>query len=185
MMMTDLSTYQDRELMAHVARGSAEAEPAFAEIYRRYARRLYLYSYKVMGTQATARDVVQDVFLKFLLKVREGLIVDSVPAFLLTMARNLCLNHKRDARVEYMEPDLLPVGVMEHDHDRDELLAHVSAAMQTLPPQYREALMMQVYGGLSYAEICEALNETLPVVRHRISRAKQRLRAALLPLFTA
>lgn len=181
--MKEFSQHPDRDLLSVIRSSDGDAETAFRELYGRHARRLYLYCLRVVGTEATARDIVQDTFMKFLLKVREGLDVDSVPAFHMTIARNLCLNHKRDSRTVYMEPELVPDQAVEHSTDRDELKAHLAKAMESLPPQYRDALAMQVYGGLSYAAICEVTGESLPVIRHRISRAKQRLRAALLPLF--
>lgn len=181
--MQDVTHHTDPDLLLAIRAADDRSEPAFREVYRRYARRLFLYAAKVTGSQQSARDIVQDVFLKFLQKVREGEVVDSTAAYLMTINRNLCLNHKRDSRLEYMEPDVLPEIPVESDHDAEEIRRHLGLALNALPEQYREPLMMQVYGGLSYAEICEATGESLPTIRHRISRAKQRLRDILIPLF--
>lgn len=179
----DYGNHTDRELLHWIHEGQGDAEPSFRVLYERYGRRLLLYCTKVLGSQTAARDIVQDTFLTFLTKVRGGERIDSVPAYLLTIARNRCLNTRRDARLVYMEPEHLPDITVDDTNDRDEVRRHLAKAMEGLPERYREALMMQVYGGLSYAEICEATGETLPVVRHRISRAKQKLRSVLLPLF--
>lgn len=180
--MTDPTTYQDRELVAMIHAGQTDAEKAFRVLYNRYVKRLYLYCLKIMGSQATARDIVQDVFLKFLIKVREGEIIESTPAYLMTIARNLCLNQRRNGRIEYMDLENIMPATEDHPYETKDIHAHLQTAMAALPTAYRETLILQIYGGLSYAEICEVTGETLPVVRHRISRAKQKLRTLLLPI---
>lgn len=53
--------------------------------------------------------------------------------------------------------------------------------LDALPDEERVALLLGEMGGLSYAEIAEATGATVPAVRSRIYRARQTLRARLLP----
>ncbi len=180
--MNELRSDSDRQLLEHIRLGSTAAEPAFRVLYDRHIRRLLAYCTKVMGGQQQARDIVQDAFMKLLLAIRKGEQLDNVGAYLMRIARNGCLNMKRDHRETLMEIEDL--GLTSHDvpYETIEIQRLVNAALQELPEQYREALLLQMYGGLSYAEICEVTGDSLPSVRHHIARAKQRLRAALIPI---
>ncbi len=61
-------------------------------------------------------------------------------------------------------------------------LAHLlEAAMDALPDDYREALVLKEHLGLSYNEIADILGTTMPVVRTRIYRAKGKLKDILAP----
>ena len=54
------------------------------------------------------------------------------------------------------------------------------AALQDLPPMYREALVLYHHEGLKYVEIADVLQLPLGTVMNRIFRARQKLRDALL-----
>ena len=175
----------DRDLIEALKRSDTTSEQAFRVLYDRHSRRLFLYATKILRSESLGSDIVHDAFLRLLLAVRNGAEFENVPAFLLRTARNLCLNVRRRDQVTYLEPkDVDPADQEAETPERKDIREHVIRAIDLLPDQYRECLILQLYAGMSYAEICEVIGESLPVVRHRISRAKQRLRASLLPLMT-
>jgi RNA polymerase sigma-70 factor (ECF subfamily) len=176
-------TSSDRELVDAIRVNDQQAEPAFRILYDRYGKRLYAYGLKVLRTESRASDIVQDTFLRLLTSIRRGDQIENVPAYLLRITRNLCLNARRDEHLSYMDPEHIDL-IDEHrelPEDAD-MRQHVLRALDRLPDVYREAIVLQMYSGLSYAEICDVTGESLPTIRHRISRAKQRLRTYLLPL---
>lgn len=177
--------HSDRELAELIRQNASAAEPAFRELYHRYARRVYAYSLKALGDPATARDIVQDTFIRVLSRLRTGEPIESMIAFVMTICRNLCLNHKRDSRMEYIEPDQIELVSFDEPYERIETSRIVADALRALPEAYREPLLLQVYGGLSYVEICDVTGDSLPSVRHRIARAKQKLRAILQPIIAS
>ena len=173
----------DRQLLDALRAGGEGAEPAFRVVYDRYARRIFAYSLKALRCESRARDITQDVFLRLLQSVQSNTAIENLPAFLLRICRNLCLNVRRDERLTYVDPETM--DIMDADGETPEqrdIKEHVNKAIERLPELYREALLLQMYAGLSYAEICEVTGETLPTIRNRISRAKQKLRTILLPL---
>ena len=181
--MTFHPTSPDRDLVDAIRANDDQAEPAFRIIYDRYGKRLYAYGLKVLRSESRARDITQDTFLRFLTAVRRGDQIENLAAYLLRITRNLCLNVRRDEHLTYTEPEHIdPIDEHRETPEDADMRQHVLRALERLPEAYREALVLQMYGGLSYAEICEATGETLPTIRHRISRAKQRLRTYLLPL---
>ncbi|RPI69817.1 MAG: RNA polymerase sigma factor [Ignavibacteriae bacterium] len=182
--MIDRSS-SDRDLIDAMRVQGDDAESAFRVLYDRHAGRIYLYACKILRSESLGADVVHDTLLKLLLAIRDGTEFENVPAFLLRTARNLCLNMRKRNQVVFVEPsDVDPADHVNTDAEQRDLHEHVLRAIDLLPVLHREALILQLYAGLSYAEICEVTGESLPVIRHRISRAKQRLRNSLLPLIT-
>ena len=76
----------------------------------------------------------------------------------------------------------MEIGHEDATVERNDVARAINAAIDALPIAYKEAFLLQAVSGLSYAEICVVTGETLSVVRHRIHRAKMRLRTRLIAL---
>jgi RNA polymerase sigma-70 factor (ECF subfamily) len=144
------------------------------------------------GSKPIAEDVTQEVFL-FLM--REGQVFDpergSVGAFLLGVARNYVL---RRLRVEHLlapladdqdeeqsafqaTADLCPL----EDLTRAETIENVRRAVLTLPPKYREVVVLCELQEVSYVETAEILGCAIGTVRSRLHRARALLVSKLRP----
>ena len=65
----------------------------FEQTYKTYYRPLCLYAQKIVGCEATAKDMVQDIFMN-LWEKRENIDIDtSLKAYLYQGVHNKCLNH--------------------------------------------------------------------------------------------
>jgi len=181
--MPDRALYQqanDEELMEHFKAGQQDA---FVELYKRYNRRVYAYCIKMMGAKDVAEDVFQEIFVRVARK-REHFKSGNFAAWLFAIARNLCLNAIRDS-VSYVPiedvQDSLQTSPPEEEYDQSfEILR---AAVEQLPPDLREVLVLRVYNGFSYNEIAEITDTKLATVKVRIFRAKQKLHEMLAPYF--
>lgn len=182
-MKQDYRTYGDVELYYLLRSGGKEREGAFAELYSRHGQRVYLYCRKILGDSVAADDVFQDTFIRFLNSVQDERVMTNVPAFLLRIARNLCLNYKRDHK---------PNSVMFEDYHRsftdkqvesNEIAKLITMALDLLPDEYRESLILQMYHGMSYEEIGEQLNVPVTTVRNWVVRSKKQMRDILAPYF--
>lgn len=175
---TDFRT--DSELFARLNDEHTVSERAFAELYARYAGRVYSFCLRFLGDADEAKDVYQDTFIRFYQSARREREMSNVPGFLLTIARNLCLNAKRDRKptvtVEDVEAALAVPG-----QEQREFTQLVTMALEMLPDDYREVFVLREYEGLTYAEIADIIDTSLPTVKVRIFRAKQRLRQILTP----
>ncbi|GBD06665.1 ECF RNA polymerase sigma factor SigE [bacterium HR21] len=184
-MRRELSAYSDEalfQLMGSPDRRQAEA--AFRELYARYAQRVYGYCARILGSRYDAQDVFQETFLRFWQSAQQERTMTNVPAFLLRIARNLCLNFKRDNRPVaeldeevYASPTPSPVAEVE----RQEFSALLHRAIAQLPLEYREALVLREQLGLSYAEIATLVGASESAVKVRVFRAKEKLRQLLAP----
>ena len=170
----------DIELFEMLAKDKKTAEKAFAELYSRYSQRIYAYCRKILGDKEEARDIFQETFVKFFQSAKEERVMTNVPAFLLRIARNLCVNTKRKEKSsvsfeEYMVP------ASNTGNEKEEMLDLIRHAQELLPDEYKEAFVLREYEGLSYAEIGEITGANMSTVKVRIFRAKQKLRELLTP----
>lgn len=135
----------------------------------------------MLGDQAAAEDIYQDVFLNFYRACRAGEQVRNVRNYLITAARNRCLNTLRlSRRLTPLEDS--PALSYQEDIAASDTGAHLQEALLHIHPQYREAFLLFELEGYTYEEISEQLGINRTVVRNRIYRAKQALQKILGPL---
>jgi RNA polymerase sigma-70 factor, ECF subfamily len=168
----------DEDLMERFKEGD---EKAFVELYRRYNRRVYAYSIKMVGSKERAEDLFQEIFIRVARK-REHFKQGNFAAWLFAIARNLCLNALRD-KVEHVPLEDVQESLQSPS---DEMEFEISSeilrgAIEQLPADLREVLVLRVYDGFSYNEIADITETKLATVKVRIFRAKQKLQEILSP----
>ena len=177
--MGSLDQYNDIELYELLKSDKKTAEAAFAILYQRHSPRIYAYCRRFLGNKDDAQDVFQETFVRFLETTSQNRVMTNVPAFLLKITRNLCVNVKRKERnpitfEDYMVSD-------DSGNENDELLKLIKMAMDILPDEYRDIFLLREYDGLTYQEIADVMNSSLATVKIRLFRAKQRIREILTP----
>jgi len=179
--MSDISRHSDTELYAMLRSGNPLREQAFGELYTRYSSKVYLYCNKIVGKSGGADDAFQQTFLRFLHSAQKERIMTNVPAFLLRIARNLCLNQRKRAGQHTVPLEDFHLPVEDTSLEARELARLVAMALELLPEDQREAFILQTYNGLSYKEIGEVIEAPVTTVRNRVVRAKRRIREILSP----
>ena len=179
----------DNELLRSMLAGDEEA---LALLYRRRQGNVYRFALQMSGSKPIAEDVTQEVFL-FLM--REGHVFDpergTLSAFLLGVARNHVLRRMRVDQVltpigdDDDEDAGLPVSTMDvrplDDLARAETVELVRKAVLSLPPKYREVVVLCELQDLSYEEAAEILGCAIGTVRSRLHRARALLLSKLRP----
>lgn len=178
----------DSELLRSMLAGDEEA---LALLYRRRQGNVYRFAFQMSGSKSIAEDVTQEVFL-FLM--REGEVFDpargSLSAFLLGVARNHVLRRLRvdqlltpigedtdEEQTFLSDSDLRPLD----DLARAETIELVRKAVLSLPPKYREVVVLCELQDVSYGEAAEVLGCAIGTVRSRLHRARALLLAKLRP----
>jgi RNA polymerase sigma-70 factor, ECF subfamily len=179
-MSRDGQTDTDEVLCALI--GTERGEDAFRELYERYSTGIYAYCARILGNRDAAKDVFQETFIRF---YRKSLLSDCelhVAPYLYAIAHNLCISAIRARK--------RTVAIEEHTlHDEDRTLERaergelVRLALQLLPIEYREPVVLHEYNGVSYADIADVLSIPVSTVKIRIYRAKEKMRAILAPYF--
>jgi RNA polymerase sigma-70 factor (ECF subfamily) len=157
---------------------------ALAEVARIWGDRLRMHAWCILKDGAEAGDVVQEVLIRAMREPRLFEPEFRIQAWLYRVTRNLCFNHVRDRRRREgilagegrSEAVLMdPLERVFDEQRQEELLS----AIARLSADHRTILMLRYYDDLSYAEIAQALSLKLGTVMSRLSRARDRLLAAL------
>ena len=148
----------------------------FGELYERYARDVFRFALYLTGSRAEAEDITSETFVRAWMDA-ERLRVDTIKAYLFTIARNLHVDwhrsRRRGGKLSREPADPSP-GPEVTSRDRSELRV-VMSALQQLPEIDRTALLMRTQEGLSYEAIAAALGLTVVAARVKVHRARMRL----------
>ena len=160
----------DSELLKLAAQGN---EPAFLALYQRHQGPVFRFALHMSGQVATAEEIVQDVFLS-LLSAASGFVAanGSLQGYLIGTARNMVRTRLREERkFVSVEPATL-VGEMIDALSREEELRDLRAAILSLPPNYREVVVLCDLEGMDYAQVAGNLQCPVGTVRSRLHRAR-------------
>jgi RNA polymerase sigma-70 factor (ECF subfamily) len=134
-----------------------------------------------VSDQASAEDILQDVFLK--VHTHIGTLSDTakLQGWLYQLTRNAIIDYYRRSRVMVDVPEQLPAASDEEENDAvARLTPAVKAMVAALPEIYREALRLTEYEGLTQKELAERLGISVSGAKSRVQRARQMLRQMLL-----
>jgi len=174
----------DADLVARVGKQDAAA---VREMVARKLPRLLSLATRLLGDRDEARDVSQDVFLRVWKEAAHWRPGEAkFDTWLHRVALNLCYDRLRgrkhlapgasDAAAEdQADPAPLPEAVMLDNARR----TRVQAAIATLPPRQREAMVLQYYQELSNIEAAELMGVTVDALESLLSRARRTLREQL------
>ncbi len=164
------------------ATGDKSAMPSWDELVRQHADRVYRLAYRLSGNQHDAEDLTQETFIRVFRSV-QNYQPGTFEGWLHRITTNLFLDMVRRRgriRMEALPEDYdrLPA-----DEPNPEQIYHDSrlgpdlqAALDSLPPEFRAAVVLCDIEGLSYEEIGATLGVKLGTVRSRIHRGRQALR---------
>ena len=171
-----------------VARARAGDLDAFGTLVNRHQHRLVNFV-RLMTSSAQdrdeAEDVAQEAFLRAYRALGQFRGQSSFRTWLYQIATNVARTHsaKRRDRKEAQEPES-PQGRERPSEENIErrVIAHdqLRRALEELPDDWREALLLRDIEGLEYKEIAEMLKIPMGTVESRIFRGRQRLKAALM-----
>ncbi len=180
MMQKDFSTYNDADLALIISERGMHSERAFMEVYKRYATGINAYCTKILNDKIISEDIFQETFIKFYESVNPQ-INTNIAGFLVTIARNLCLNYKRNRKnkVDITEMEFLAYETQ--SYDSVQMLEFVNTAVDLLDDEYKEALILREYNNMEYEEIAKILNITIINAKTRVCRAKKKVKDLLKP----
>lgn len=172
----------------------AEEEPAigkrrgdFEEVWRQHRPRLRRLVARLAGDWDSADDLTQEISIRAFQAFDSFRGEASAFTWLYRIAIHVVLRH-RERRVRESVPMESPEVAALPADDRAcpeasalkaDLRPVVRAALERLPDELRTTLILQLYEGLKYREIAEALNIPIGTVKSRLNSAMQRLREEL------
>jgi RNA polymerase sigma-70 factor (ECF subfamily) len=180
----------DESLLAAAREGD---RAALAELVLRHQDGVYRFALRMCRDREDAKDIVQDTMLAAT-RAMGGFRGDAaLSTWLFAVARSFCSKKRRlrkgeprrsaslDASVEaasLADPSRLP----DEQFARSELDRAIEAAIASLEPAHREALLLRDVEGLAAAEVAGIVGVGVPAVKSRLHRARLALRERLAPL---
>jgi RNA polymerase sigma factor (sigma-70 family) len=170
---TLLRLQSDERLIALIRRGQ---HAAFETLFSRYQSRLLAFCRHMLGSKEDAEDVLQEVFAAAFNAILADEREINVRPWLYRIARNRSLNHLRKASaigVDSMDVHYAENGVSTAEKAmRRESFRQLIGDVQQLPETQRTALLLREIDALSYEQISDAMETTVPAVKSLLVRAR-------------
>jgi RNA polymerase sigma-70 factor, ECF subfamily len=197
MVSQTIGRVNDSELIRAAQRGD---RGAFEVLVRQYDQAVLRLALHLTNSEADARDIYQEAFLKAYRHIGNFRFECSFYTWIYRIVTNLCLDHLRKRQTRKEDPpvvmdssgqevDLLDrvsddrAGANpERDLMRRELGARIALALTKLTPRERMVFELKHYQGLRLRTIGEMLNTTEETAKNTLFRATQKLRSALAPM---
>lgn len=178
-----MDALRDKKLVADIVAGKRYA---FVDLFHYYWEPLFLYIVKVLKNEDDAEDILQDVFMKvWEQRTRLGHI-QSIKAYLFTMARHGALRFVASSQQRYQFLDQLEdfFGEMKQETGEGQLVlrelhAVIDSQVQQLPKRMREVFLLSRRDNLSHREIAEQLAISEKTVKKQMNYALKSIRAKL------
>jgi len=173
---------------ALIERMMAGDEAALSTLYDRYSAMLFGMLMRILRDQQAAEEVLQDMFLQLW---RNAAQFDakrgSLPAWLMVIGRNRAISRLRGRRdrevLEEEEGDYANTFAsgqnIEDEAVRAELARNISAALEQLPAEQKQAVELAYFEGMTQSEIANRTGTPLGTVKTRVRTAMQTLRQIL------
>lgn len=164
-------------------------EHDFENAARRWQRRIFTFAAYFLGDAAEAEEITQEVLLR-LWHHPDMLASDRLEAWLLRVTRNLCVDRFRTLRSESNVIDRstpADTAGTQFDHGPSperaaaaaQLRRRIAVALSLLPEPQRSVVILREIHGLSYDDIADAVQISLPNVKVSLHRGRRRLRERL------
>ena len=182
---------QEAQIVRRVLQGDVNA---FERLVTEYEKAVYAIAQRMTGNAEDAADMTQETFIKAYNSLQSFRGDSKFSVWLYRIASNVCLDFLRsrsrkptvslsveddegeEGQLDIADESQSPELLMERGLTRDA----VRRGLDTLPPDYRQILLLREIQGLSYDEIAAALEIEVGTVKSRIFRARKRLCAFLL-----
>lgn len=151
----------------------------------RYSSKIWIYCKKIFVDINLAEDIFQETFISFYKAITIENDITNIQGYLLKIARNNILNHKKSYKSNIIYEELVEdyhSFILDEKYESKEFAEIVDKTLDLLTDEYREAFVLQVFEGLSYQEIADLLDIPISTVRNRVVRSKIKLKELLVPL---
>lgn len=180
------ASLSDAQLLDQVKAGNSQA---MSEILKRHEQRIYRFGLRMCGHEEDARDVLQETLIAAYRNLPQFRGDAQLSTWLYQIARSFCIKQRRRREGEPAEHDDLespqvkqaPAEISPEDartHAR-EVGTLIQAAITTLQPDHREALVLRDVEGLSAEEAAQVAGIEVGALKSRLHRARMALKQQL------
>jgi RNA polymerase sigma-70 factor (ECF subfamily) len=172
---------EDKLLVSKCRHGNKEA---MCRIYERYKDYLLTLAKGLLGDQALAEDVVHDVFVSFARSVRQFHLRGSLRGYLATCVSNLARDKIRARTRQAQALDSMNPVIRRPDNPaqsvmESEELTRLRQALNQIPYEQRETVMLHLKGGMKFREIARLQGVSVSTIYGRYRYGLDKLRSLL------
>jgi RNA polymerase sigma-70 factor (ECF subfamily) len=174
-----LSKLNDNELIVLLKDNS---HTAYAELYQRYYRLLFVHAYKRLKDEEQAKDIVQEFFVSLWDKRESIAMRSNLAGYFFTAINNRVVDYflHREVEGKYISSfaGFLATEHVKTDHlvREKQLMAFIEKEIEQLPPKMRDIFQLSRKENLSHKEIAEKLSISEKTVDRQVSNALFRLK---------
>jgi RNA polymerase sigma-70 factor (ECF subfamily) len=168
---------EDADLIAKTRKGDVEA---YNLLISRWEKRVFNYLLRLVGNREDAFDLSQDVFLKAYQNIRKLDDTSRFGPWLFRIAHNEAYSLFRKKRPE-VDISEMPERAKAHAFPMEMSLA-VTAALNRLTVEQKEAVVLKVYQGFKFEEMAEILDAPVSTIKSRVYTALEVLKLELTPM---
>ncbi len=179
----------EKQLELELVRNAKDGDAnAFEELVKLHQKRVYNLALRMSGNSEDALDLSQEVFLKIYKALPLFKEQSAFSTWVYSIASNVCIDFVRkqsklktvslsaDEEKDSAMPEIPDSRYQpELEYEKKELRESISAGLSALSDEHREILVLREICGLSYQEICDALDLESGTVKSRLSRARNQL----------
>lgn len=158
---------------------------SFKSFFQEYFEPVFQFARKYTADEAIARDIAQDSFIKLYERRADFDVMEKAKSFVYITARNLCLDHLKHKKIEHQYAQNIKIEGEEAEEQffleevtYQETLRILRAAIDQLPPQTREVILVSL-DGKNNNEIAETLDISVNTVKTLKKNAYKSLREIL------
>ena len=189
-------TTDDAPVQGWVTAAQNGDDAAFEALVHHFEKRVFGIAFRMLNHYEDASDVAQEVFVKLYKSIGQFEGRAKFSTWLFTMSVNMCRNRRRSLARRSVEKQILdipqyneegaasrdvedlapgPIEIAGHHDIRDMVEIH----LKSLPPEYREAVVLRDIQYMSYEGIAETLSISMGTVKSRIARGRSLLKTKL------
>ena len=151
------------------------------QIYMEYRDRVMGYIYARLRSRADAEDLCQDVFEKVYAKLdRFDPEKASISTWIYSITRNSVIDfYRRSHPHDEINENIATGDSIDDDLLNDETLAELAVALEKLPEQLREIIVLRYYDGSPLTEIAKKMNLSYGAIKLRHTKALEMIRRSM------
>ncbi|MEO5562372.1 MAG: RNA polymerase sigma-70 factor [Chitinophagaceae bacterium] len=160
-------------------------EILFSDIFRQHEHRLYSLALRLTKSDQTAKDILQEVFLKLWDQRMHIHTINNIEAWLYKITENKVIDFLRKASADNRLKQVIWNNLQQITNESEQYLAAkeynliIQKAIDQLPPQRRLIYQLNRESGMNYREIADKLNISKHTAKNQLSTALQSVRRFL------
>ena len=158
---------------------------AFGKLIEAYQAPVFNLAYRMLGNADEAEQAAQEAFIRAWTRLDSYKSAHKFSTWLLSITSNYCIDQLRKRRAQLLSldgplpahPALMAEGSSgpEAQAAAGERQEAVQQLLETLPPDYRQAVVLRYWYDMSYDEIAEVMETTVSAIKSRLFRARRQL----------